>query len=69
MGAATGLEETVVGERDKYLAENPGKHLHHLSRDLAALWPKMDHLLYQPILGVDRPRCFYYYQGDGVAAL
>lgn len=36
--------------------------------DLAALWPKIDHLLYQPILGVERPRCFYYYQGDGLAA-
>jgi hypothetical protein len=69
MGVVTGIEERVVGERGKYLTENPGKHLHHLSTDLAALWPKMDHLLYQPILGVDRPRCFYYYQGDGLAAL
>lgn len=69
MGVVTELEAIVVGERDRYLEEDPSQHLHHLSTDQAALWPKIDHLLYQPILGVKRPRGFYYYQGDGLEAL
>lgn len=63
------IEETVVEAQDTYLEKNPTKRLHHLSADIAALWPKIDHLLYQPILGVERPRCFYYYQGDGLEAM
>jgi len=63
------IEETVVTARDEYLESNPSQSLPHLSTDIAALWPKIDHLLYQPILGVERPRCFYYYQGDGLEAL
>jgi hypothetical protein len=55
--------------RDEYLESNPNQSLPHLSTDIGALWPKIDHLLYQPILGVERPRCFYYYQGDGLEAL
>lgn len=63
------IEETVLEVRDVYLKNNPRKRLHHLSTDIAALWPKIDHLLYQPILDVERPRCFYYYQGDGLEAI
>jgi hypothetical protein len=63
------VEETVLEVRDTYLKNNPTKGLHHLSTDIAALWPKIDHLLYQPILDVERPRCFYYYQGDGLEAI
>lgn len=69
MAVGAALEATVLGARDEYLANNPSHHLHHLSTDLAALWPKLDHLLYQPILGLERPRCLYYYQGDGLEAL
>jgi hypothetical protein len=69
MGVVEAVEETVLGVRQVYLASQPGQGLHHLSADLAALWPKLDHLLYQPILGLERPRCFYYYQGDGLAAI
>ncbi len=69
MGVAKGLEETVLAARDRYLENNPTQRLHHLSTDMVALWPKLDHLLYQPLLGVERPRCFYYYQGDGLEAL
>jgi hypothetical protein len=63
------IEETVLEVRDVYLKNNSTKRLHHLSTDIAALWPKIDHLLYQPILDVERPRCFYYYQGDGLEAI
>ena len=63
------VEGTVLEARDAYLADNPTRHLHHLSADVAALWPKNDHLLYSPILGLTRPRDFYYYQGKGLTAI
>ena len=69
MEVVKAIEETVLEIRDAYLKSNPTERLHHLSTDIAALWPKIDHLLYQPILGVERPRCFYYYQGDGLEAI
>ena len=69
MEVVEAIEETVLEVRDAYLESNPTKRLHHLSTDIAALWPKIDHLLYQPIMGVKRPRCFYYYQGDGLEAI
>ena len=69
LGVTGTIEQTVLGARQAYLACHSGQGLHHLSADLAALWPKVDHLLYQPILGLERPRCFYYYQGDGLEAL
>jgi hypothetical protein len=69
MGVAEVVEKTVWGARDGYLESNPSQGLHHLSADIAALWPKVDHLLYQPILGLSRPRDFYYYQGDGLDIL
>ena len=43
------VEETVLAARDEYMMDNPTQHLHHLSADMAALWPKIDHLLYLPI--------------------
>lgn len=69
MGVVQAIEETVLEASDVYLEDNSAKHLHHLSTDIASLWPKIDHLLYQPVLGVERPRCFYYYQGDGLESI
>jgi hypothetical protein len=69
LGVVEAIEQSVLGARQRYLASHPNQHLHHLAADLAALWPKLDHLLYQPILGLERPRCLYYYQGDGLEAL
>jgi len=69
MDIAEVVEETVLEVRDAYLADNPAQHLHHLSADVAALWPKLDHLLYLPLLGLERPRDLYYYQGQGLKAL
>ena len=63
------IEKAVLEAAEVYLEDNPLEHLHHLATDIAALWPKVDHLLYQPVLGVERPRCFYYYQGDGLEAI
>ena len=69
MEVVEAIEKTVLEASDAYLDDNPSEHLHHLATDIAALWPKVDHLLYQPVLGVERPRCFYYYQGDGLEAI
>ena len=69
LGVVEVIAETVETVRDEYLASNPSQSVPHLSTDSAALWPKIDHLVYQPILGVARPRCFYYYQGAGLEAL
>jgi len=69
MGVVEVVEETVLEARDTYLSDNPIQHLHHLSADVAALWPKLDHLLYLPLLGLERPRDLYYYQGQGLEAL
>jgi hypothetical protein len=63
------VEETVLEARDEYLVDHAPQQIHHLSADTASLWPKLDHLLYLPILGEDRPRGLYYYQGDGLEAI
>jgi hypothetical protein len=69
MGLAEVVEEAVLTARDAYLEDHPPSQLHHLATDIGALWPKLDHLLYFPILGLTRPRGLYYYQGAGLAAL
>jgi hypothetical protein len=69
MELVTAIEKTVLEARDEYLVDHSPQQIHHLSADIAALWPKLDHLLYLPILGEDRPRGLYYYQGDGLEAL
>lgn len=69
MEVVEAIEKAVLEATEVYLEDNPLEHLHHLATDIAALWPKVDHLLYQPVLGVERPRCFYYYQGDGLEAI
>ncbi len=62
-------EATVLAARDEQLIDHSSPHLHHLSADVAALWPKVDHLVYLPILGLTRPRDLYYYQLEGLEAL
>lgn len=69
MEVTEAMETEVLTSRDEYLETHPPSHLHHLSADIAALWPKVDHLLYLPILGLTRPRDLYYYQGDGLEVL
>ncbi len=69
MGLVAVIEDTVLAARDAYLADHPTACLHHLSDNVAALWPKLDHLLYLPLLGLQRPRDLYYYQGQGLEAL
>jgi hypothetical protein len=63
------IEEEVLTARDAYLEDHPPGQLHHLSADIGALWPKLDHLIYLPVLELTRPRDLYYYQGDGLEAI
>lgn len=63
------IEEEVLTARDEYLEDHPPGQLHHLSADIGALWPKLDHLIYLPVLELTRPRDLYYYQGDGLEAI
>jgi len=69
MGLEKVIEKIVLEARDAYLADKPASSLHHLSADVGALWPKLDHLIYLPLLGLKRPRDLYYYQGRGLEAL
>lgn len=63
------VEEQVLTARDGYLEDHSPGQLHHLAADIDALWPKLDHLLYFPILELTRPRDLYYYQGEGLESL
>ncbi len=69
MGIPQAIEETVTVAREAYLADHSASQLHHLSADRAALWPKIDHLMYLPILGLKRARDLYYYQGEGLCSV
>ena len=40
-----------------------------LQHELETCWHKLDHLLYLPILGLERPSDLYYYQGAGLKVL
>ncbi len=66
---AESIEEEILTARDGYLESHAPSQLHHLAADIGALWPKLDHLLYFPVLGLTRPRDLYYYQGDGLVAI
>jgi len=63
------IEEEVLTARDAYLEEHRPGQLHHLSADIGALWPKLDHLIYFPVLELTRPRDLYYYQGEGLESI
>jgi len=69
MGVGEAIEEEVLTARDEYLEEHAPGQLHHLSADIGALWPKLDHVIYLPVLELTRPRDLYYYQGDGLEAI
>jgi hypothetical protein len=69
MGVVEAVEESVQAAREAYEEDNPARPLHHLSGDVSTLWPKIDHLVYLPIMRAVRPRDLYYYQGDGLDIL
>jgi hypothetical protein len=69
MGVTQSVEECVTEARTRYQGENDGQSLRHIPCEVDAFWPKLDHLLYMPILGLTRPRDLYYYQGDGFCVM
>ena len=69
MGVRQSIEECVTDGQAAYLAEHEVQSLRHIPCEAESLWPKVDHLLYLPILGLTRPRDLYYYQGDGLRTL
>ena len=69
MGVRQSVEVCVAEAQTRYQTENDGQSLRHIPCEAEALWPKLDHLLYMPILGLTRPRDLYYYQGDGLCVM
>lgn len=56
------IEGCIQSGRAQQEAENNRTDLGHIPYEADTLWPKVDHLLYLPILGLRRPRDLHYYQ-------
>ena len=69
MGITETVEASVAAVRQAYKEAHPESNLRLLSSAVETIWHKLDHLLYLPILGLERPRDLYYYQGDGLGIL
>jgi len=69
MGLVEVVEQEVLTARDTYLVDHAPQDLPHLTADGAALWCKIDHLLYLPLLGLTHLCGLYYYQGAGLLVL
>jgi hypothetical protein len=71
--AEMGVTEAVTGcvetRSQAYQAAHPSARLRVLSSQPETIWGKFDHLLYLPLLNLNRPRDLYYYQGDGLQSL
>jgi hypothetical protein len=68
MGVAQAVEAHIAEAQSRYQIETD-KKLRHVTCEAGTLWHKLDHLLYLPVLGLERPRCLYYYQGEGLEPL
>lgn len=69
MGVTATVETAVETVCQTYEQAHPERNLRLVSSEMETIWHKLDHLLYLPILGMERPRCLYYYQGDGLRTL
>jgi len=69
LGISETIEACVNEAATTYRAQQGKDSLRHIGHEPETLWHKIDHLLYLPILGLNRPRDLYYYQGDGLQAL
>jgi hypothetical protein len=69
MGVRQTIEESVTETQAAYLEKHGAHSLRHVPCEAECLWPKLDHLLYLPVLGLTRPRDLYYDQGDGLKTL
>ena len=69
MGVTATVEASVAKVCQTNEQAHPERNLRVLNSEMETIWHKLDHLLYLPILGLERPRCLYYYQGDGLRIL
>jgi len=69
MKVTEAVETQVEIARQAYQAEHPASGLRVVQNALETCWHKLDHLLYLPVLGLERPSDLYYYQGAGLKAL
>jgi len=63
------VTERVERARQAYQEVNQGASLRLLTSLRETIWSKFDHLLYLPLLKLERPRDLYYYQGQGLQSL
>jgi len=69
MGVVEAVSESVEMARQEYQEANQGVSLRLLTSLRETIWSKFDHLLYLPLLKLERPRDLYYYQGQGLKSL
>jgi hypothetical protein len=69
MGVAEAVTGCVETRSQAYQAVHQSATLRVLSSQPETIWGKFDHLLYLPLLNLNRPRDLYYYQGDGLQSL
>ncbi len=69
MGVVEAVTESVETARQEYQEANQGVSMRLLTSLRETIWSKFDHLLYLPLLKLERPRDLYYYQGQGLKSL
>lgn len=69
MGVVAAVTASVEAARQGYQQANQGASLRLLTSVRETIWSKFDHLLYLPLLKLERPRDLYYYQGQGLKSL
>jgi hypothetical protein len=69
MGVVEAVTESMGTTRQAYQAIRQGVSMRLLSSLRETIWSKFDHLLYLPLLKLERPRDLYYYQGQGLKSL
>ena len=69
MKIAEAVETQIEAARQDYQGKHPVPKLRIVQHELETCWHKLDHLLYLPILGLERPMDLYYYQGAGLKTL
>jgi hypothetical protein len=69
MGVVETVTESVETARQAYQEANQGVSMRLLTSFRETIWSKFDHLLYLPLLKLERPRDLYYYQGQGLKSV
>ena len=69
LGVVEAVTESMSTTRQAYQATQQGVSMRLLSSLRETIWSKFDHLLYLPVLKLERPRDLYYYQGQGLKSL